>query len=142
MGKKKIIIDTNNLISALGWEGPSKELFRQVIEKEHELFISVKQLTEIRRVIDYPKLGFTNDQKARFLEIISSVATIVETKTNLDIIKEDPDDNFLLECASEVNADYIISGDGHMKKLGQFRNTKIIKVSDFLKETSHSDFHF
>ena len=36
MGKKKIVVDTNNLISALGWEGKSRELIRKVIDKELE----------------------------------------------------------------------------------------------------------
>jgi len=35
MGKKKIVIDTNNLISALGWEGNSRDLLRKVIDKEY-----------------------------------------------------------------------------------------------------------
>ena len=42
MGKKKIVVDTNNLISALGWNGKSRELFFGVIDKKYELFISLK----------------------------------------------------------------------------------------------------
>ena len=33
MGKKKIVVDTNNLISALGWNGNSRELLRNIIDK-------------------------------------------------------------------------------------------------------------
>lgn len=134
MGKKKIVIDTNNLISALGWEGNSKELFRKVIDKEYDMFISIKQLTELKRVMNYPKFSFTEEQKRKFLEILFEVATIVDTKSNLKVIKEDPDDNYLIECAVEVNADYIISGDEHLKKLREFKNIKIVPVSEFLKE--------
>ncbi len=134
MGKKKIVIDTNNLISALGWEGNSKELFRKVIDKEYDMFISIKQLTELKRVMNYPKFSFTEEQKRKFLEILFEVATIVDTKSNLKVIKEDPDDNYLIECAVEINADYIISGDEHLKKLREFKNIKIVPVSEFLKE--------
>jgi predicted nucleic acid-binding protein len=42
MGAKKIVIDTNTLISAIGWNGKPRELFRQVIDKKFELQISIK----------------------------------------------------------------------------------------------------
>ena len=59
MGKKKIVIDTNNLISALGWEGNSRDLLIRVINKEYEFIISIKQIEELKRVLDYPKFGFS-----------------------------------------------------------------------------------
>ena len=133
MGKKKIVIDTNNLISALGWEGNSRALLRKVIGREYDLFISVKQLTELKRVMDYPKFRFTDEQKIKFLTIISEIAIIVDTKISLDVIKEDKDDNVLLECAAEVDADFIISGDEHLKKLKKFGKIRIVSVSEFLK---------
>ena len=133
MGKKKIVIDTNNLISALGWEGKSRELLRKVIDKEFELIISLKQLAELKRVMDYPKFSFSEEQKTRFLTILFEAADIIDTKIKLDVVKEDSDDNMLIECAVEANADYIISGDKHLKKLKEFRNIKIMAVSEFLK---------
>ncbi|MEK6984032.1 MAG: putative toxin-antitoxin system toxin component, PIN family [Nanoarchaeota archaeon] len=133
MGKKKIVIDTNNLISALGWEGKSKDLFHKVIDKEYALFISIKQIAELKEVMNYPKFSFSEEQKRKFLEILFEIATIVDTKTNLNVVKEDPDDNILLECATETNADYIISGDKHLKRLKEFGRIKIISVSEFLK---------
>ena len=133
MGKKKIVIDTNNLISALGWEGKSKELFRQVIDKKYDLNISIKQIEELKEVMNYPKFSFTEEQKAMFLEILFEIANVVKTKISLNVIKEDPDDNVLLECAVEANADYIISGDKHLKRLKEFGKIKIVSVSEFLK---------
>ena len=133
MGKKKIVIDTNNLISALGWEGKSKELIRRIINKEFDLFISVKQIAELKRVMNYQKFSFTEEQKRKFLEILFEIANIVETKIKLDVVKEDPDDNILLECAVEVNADYIISGDEHLRKLKEFKGIRIVSVSEFFE---------
>jgi uncharacterized protein len=136
MGKKKIIIDTNNLISALGWEGNSRELVQKAIDKEFELCISLKQIEELKRVMDYPKFRFSEIQKRNFLEILTEVASIVNTTTILNVI-EDPDDNMLLECALEVKADYIISGDEHLKKLKEFKGIKILNVKDFLEKTKN-----
>ena len=39
----KIVLDTNILISALGWRGKPNEIFRKVINGELELIISKKQ---------------------------------------------------------------------------------------------------
>jgi len=136
MGKKKIVIDTNNLISALGWEGKSRELIRRVIDKEFELVISIKQMNELKRVMNYPKLKFNENQKNKFLEIISEIATVIETEIELDVV-DDPDDNMILECAIESGAEYIISGDDHLKKLKSFKNIKILPVSDFLVEMNN-----
>jgi putative PIN family toxin of toxin-antitoxin system len=136
MGKEKIVIDTNIIISALGWEGKSRELLRKIIDNEYELLISNKQLAEIKRVLYYPKFGFTQEQKNRLLKIIFQVAKVKEIKTELEIIKEDPSDNMLLECAIEAEAKYLISRDKHLKKLKRYKSITIISVSDFLKEHS------
>ena len=132
MGKKKIVIDTNNLISALGWEGNSRDLLRKVIDKEYELIISIEQLEELKNVLDYPKFRFSEDQKRKFLEIIFKIATVIKTKLKLDVCI-DKKDNMLLECAVEGKADYLISGDGHLLRLKKFRNVKIVSVKEFLE---------
>ena len=59
MGKKKVVLDTNVLISALGWNGKSKEIFRRILRNELELIISSSQLKELQKVMNYPKFDFT-----------------------------------------------------------------------------------
>lgn len=108
-------------------------MLRKIINREHDLFISVKQLVELKRVMNYPKFKFIEKQKNKFLEIIYKIAIIVDTKSKLDVIKEDMDDNILLECAVEADVDFIISGDEHLKKLKEFGKIKIVSVSEFLK---------
>jgi putative PIN family toxin of toxin-antitoxin system len=63
VGKKtKVILDTNILVSALGWEkGNSHKILQKVIDRELELFISHEQFEEISRVLDYPKLKFAEE---------------------------------------------------------------------------------
>ena len=131
MGKKKIVLDTNILISTIGWKGNPKEIFKKVLEKQFELIISQKQLEELKRVMNYPKFSFTENQKNKFLSILLETATVVETHNNLDIIKEDPDDNIILETAIENNAEYIITGDNHLLKLKNFKQIKIVTPAEF-----------
>jgi len=57
VGKKttKVTLDTNILISALGWRGNPHRILQKVINKEIELFVSHEQFEELARVLDYPK---------------------------------------------------------------------------------------
>ena len=132
MGKKKVILDTNILISAIGWDGNERLIFKKFLNKEFEVLISQKQFEEIKRVLDYPKLKFTEHQKSRFLTILSETAMVHNISITLNIIKEDPEDNMLLELAFETDADYIVSGDSHLLKVKRFMSTRIVTASEFL----------
>jgi uncharacterized protein len=128
----KVILDTNILVSALGWQGNPHRVLQKAIDKEVELFISYEQLEELARVLDYPKFDFTAEEKTRFKALISATAVLVRPRTKLDIIKEDPSDNRILECALASKADFIISGDAHLIALGKLESTRIVSASQFL----------
>ncbi|MBI4140879.1 putative toxin-antitoxin system toxin component, PIN family [Candidatus Woesearchaeota archaeon] len=133
MGTTRIVIDTNVLVSAFGWAGKPKQVFDQVLDGRFELIISQKQLAEIKRVITYPRLKFTADEQMRFLDILTMTACVVETHNDINIIKDDPSDNTLLEAAVEHKATHVISGDQHLLKLKEFRGIRIIKPDEFLR---------
>jgi len=132
MGKKKIVLDTNILISAFGWKGKQRLIFDKILNREFELIISKKQLRELYRVLSYPKFNFKEEQKLRFMGIIYSIATIVNTFGNIKFIQEDPSDNIILESAVITKADFLISGDEHLLKIKEFNKTKILTASKFL----------
>ena len=133
MDAPRVILDTNVLISAFGWVGNPRRIFGLVLENKLELLVSEKQIDELKRVLDYPKLGFTEDQKRRFLDVLCGVASVVETHNYLDVIKEDPQDNLFLEAAIEHKAMYIVSGDRHLLRLGEFNGVKILTPAKFLE---------
>ena len=135
MGKEKIIIDTNIYISALGWEGKPKKILNKVLAGEYELILSIKQLEEIKRVLNYPKLGFTEEQKNRFLLLLHQIATVVKTKSELDIILRDPKDNIILQPAKNIKIDYIVTGDEDLLILKEFKGAKIISPAKFLEKS-------
>jgi putative PIN family toxin of toxin-antitoxin system len=132
MGKKKVVLDTNILISALGWKGKPRQIFQKCISGHIELVTSKEQLEELQEVMDYPKFKFTKEQKTKFISIILDIAEVIKIKGDLKVIKEDPDDNMILETALVSDADYIISGDPHLLNLGGFNRINILKPSDFL----------
>ena len=68
----------------------------------------------------------------RTVEKIVSISKIIDTKQEFDVITEDSDDNKILECAVEGNADYIVSQDVHLLKLKEFNGIKILTPEEFL----------
>ena len=132
MGKTKVLLDTNILISALGWSGKPKVIFEKCLHGELELVTSPNQIEELKRVMNYQKFNFTEEQKATFISIILEMATIVEITDKIKVIVDDPDDNAILETAIVGNVQYLISGDPHLLKLKEFAKVKIVTASEFL----------
>ncbi|MCJ7450428.1 MAG: hypothetical protein MUP58_01675 [Candidatus Nanohaloarchaeota archaeon QJJ-9] len=46
----------------------------------------------------------------------------------------DPSDDKFLEAAEESGADYLVTGDSHLLKLEEHKNTKIVKPEEFMGE--------
>lgn len=128
----RIVLDTNVLVSALGWRGPSMTIVRQCVEKKHQLLLSTAILEELERVLAYPKLNFSENEISEYLELLSEAAELFEPAFELSVVEQDPSDNRILECALAGGADAIISGDRHLKVLGSFREIPIFPPSEFL----------
>ena len=53
-------------------------------------------------------------------------------RVQLDVVKEDPSDNRVLECAVSAGSDYIVTGDKDLLRLGRYDAIQIVSVSEFL----------
>src|SRR3989344_6780558 len=130
---EKIVLDTNVLVSSLGWSGKPRTLFRQVLDGTLTLIISQQQLQELRRVLTYPKLHFNEKEQQCFLDIISEVAVLVEVPGSLKVILDDPDDDIILESLVAGRALSLISSDRHLLKLKTYCGVQIMTVTAFLE---------
>ncbi len=59
------------------------------------------------------------------------LAVVVKIGSHVSVC-QDENDNRVLECAIDGNADSIITGDYHLLQLGSFQKIDIMTVSDFL----------
>ena len=128
----KVVLDTNIYISSVFWEGKSYILIKKAIAQDIIAFISGGIIKEIRRALarDF------NLEKQEIEDIVDAIALfthIVEPKEKVDVIKEDPDDDRVLECALACKAKYIVSQDKHLRKLGKFRGIEILSPEQFLE---------
>jgi putative PIN family toxin of toxin-antitoxin system len=53
----------------------------------------------------------------------------------VESVLRDPDDNFLIACAIEGNAQHIVSGDKHLLELRHYREIVILSPRDFVEQT-------
>jgi len=67
------------------------------------------------------------------LKRVLRVANIVQPKITLTVVKADPDDDRILECAVAGNADVVVSGDHHLTRLKSFQGIGIMRPVDFLR---------
>jgi len=133
----RVTLDTNVLVSSTFWEGASDKIIQRAENKEIELILSREILKEFAEVLQYreiqEKIKNKNLEMKRTLEKIMEIAIIVEPKQRINAVKEDPDDNKILECAKEGKAEFIITKDNHLLKLKQVESIKIITPEEFLK---------
>ena len=128
----KITCDTNTLISATISKGNEFKLLRLVKQRKIELILSLQILKEFKDVISRPKFGFSQKQINSALKNIIDISTIIMPSIRLNIVKDDPDDNIILECAIAGNVEYLVSGDKHLLDLEHYNRIKNVRTGFIL----------
>jgi hypothetical protein len=134
----KVVLDTNIWLSAIFWQGESNKLIESCEKNKIKVIITEGILSEIIKVLNKESKfkRFIEDKNQKIEDLVRtilSISTLIEIKTKLDIIKEDPDDNIILEAALDGKSDYIISYDKHLLNMLEFRKIPILKPDEFLK---------
>jgi len=68
------------------------------------------------------------------IQTVLRIAKFVKVTKKLDVVREHSADNKFVECALAAGADYIVSGDKHLLKVGCYKKTQIVSVKEFLKK--------
>ena len=134
MNRHRIVLDTNVLISAILFGGKPRRVLDLVISGSVDCTLSTVIFDELKDVLQRPKFGFSADVCFHIIEELHGACDIISPSVSVDAIRSDPDDNRILECAVEVQAQFIVSGDPHLLDLGQFEKIRILSPADYLKE--------
>ena len=129
----RVVLDTNVLISAILFGGKPRDLFRLVIQGRIDAFTSPALTGEFRDVLARPKFKLTAEDCYLLYKEIETVIVMVFPKTTVTVVYSDPDDNAVLECALEAQADTIVTGDPHLLDLAEFGEIKIVTPAVFLQ---------
>lgn len=139
MGKKekqvkRVVLDTNVLISALLFRGGLSKIVGLWQKGKIIPVISKETFSELLTVLEYPKFSLTQEEIDPIIKYeILPYFEIVEVVKDAKGISRDPEDDKFISCAISGSADYIVSGDKDLFDLKQYKSIKIIKASDFLK---------
>jgi len=133
MSEIKAVYDTNILVSAFIGKGAPYKALVAVFEGKVRLILSPDIMLELEDVISRPKFRYDEKQIRKILTVIFQASQIVEPDIFLDIVKEDPSDNRIIEAAISGGAKYIVTGDSHLLNLKEIDKIKIIPVREFLK---------
>ncbi len=128
----KVVFDTNVLISATLWENSVAQKFLFKCIKENAQIFSSQDIIEEYKEILARDFDYKEQEIGEILEKILQIITLVNPKNKIEVIKEDADDNKIIECAVESKSEYIISYDKHLLKLKEYQEIKIIRPEEAL----------
>jgi uncharacterized protein len=134
----RAVLDTNVIVSGiLSPSGsPGQVLQIGLEEQRFQMVTSVPILGEIDNVLRRPQItrrhGWTAREISVFLGRLFAVSLVVEGRLALDVIAEDPSDNMFLAAAQEGEAGFVVSGDAHLQRLGEYRDIVILPPQPFL----------
>lgn len=122
----RVVLDTNIYIAAALYSGLAKDTVDFILENSFITLISSAEiLDELAKKLQF-KFGWSEERISSYLNDIKSMAEIVQIEEKLDIIKRDPEDNKILECALSGKADLIVTMDQDLLKLKSFRGIGIV----------------
>jgi putative PIN family toxin of toxin-antitoxin system len=135
--KIRVVLDTNVLVSGLTThDGPSVQIINAVQAEDLQVVISLAIIEEFNEVIIRPNLLQKYPEVSQFvddlLDFLRANAILVEGKPENPLILDDPDDDFVVACAIDGQADYIVSGDSHLLELGQYLGIAIMNPRQFV----------
>jgi putative PIN family toxin of toxin-antitoxin system len=132
----KVVLDTNIAVSAsINPKGPPADIIRAWRAQIFTWVTSQPLLDELQRTLLSPRVrpyqASTEPELSEFLFQVNQSTDLVSPTQTLEVIKNDPADNRVLEAALAAKADYIVSGDKDLLGLGSFENIPIITPTRF-----------
>jgi uncharacterized protein len=130
--KLRVVLDTNVLISALGFQGAVKKAWSLAEEDKFDLFLSPFILQELEKNL-VKKADFTIEEARLLIDDVAQVANIIEPHSKVSAISSKESDNRILECALDAKADVLVTGDlRDIRPLNTFRGIEILTPREFL----------
>jgi putative PIN family toxin of toxin-antitoxin system len=129
---KRVILDTNVLISGIFWNGPPFEILKLWKSGEISLIASPEIIEEYQRVGKELAKKKPRIDLSQILNLVIASAEIYLPAPLPETVCRDPDDDKFIACALHAGADFIISGDRALLKTSGYQGIRVIRPRDFL----------
>ena len=121
----RVVFDTNILIANALKDGFTREIFKLAITGTLDLLTSEPIISELDEKLR-TKFSWEEPRINQYIDAVREIAQIIKAREKIDVIRNDPDDNKILECAVAGRADLIVSADSDLLKLKTFQGIGII----------------
>ena len=135
----RAVLDTNVLVSGLlVKQGQPARIVDAWRERKFLPAISAPLIAEVRSTLSYPRIRrkypITDQDVAALIALLEQDALLVPGEANEGgAIPEDAEDEMVLACAVDAEADLIVSGDRHLRDLREFQGIPILTAREFLE---------
>lgn len=129
-----VTVDSNIYVSALNFGGKPMQLLQKAAAGEIEVAVSDPILDEVTRVLR-DKFKWSEEHLQGAESTIRSIARRVTPGKTLDVVKDDPDDNRIVECAQASGSEFIVTGDLDLLRMGEYEGIKMVRLSDFMNRS-------
>ena len=128
--KKKVVVDTSILISAVIVDGAYRKLLRKLLASDFELCIPQEVIDEFQEMIKGEKFKKYEPHFIQiFEELRKSSILLPYPSFNKYMLKKAKEDEGIVNCCVESNVDYLITHD--KKTLGTYNGLTVIFAQDF-----------
>ena len=132
----RIVADTNTIVSALLWRGPSHRLIAAMEDCAIDFYTSRVLLDELADVLPRRKLAkvvrATGKTPGQLIAEYEGFVNVVTPASIRRTVPDDPDDDHVLACALAAQADLIVSGDAHLRNLKRYHGILIVAAAEAL----------
>lgn len=130
----RVVLDTNVVVSAVISKGKPRELLNRGIENRYRIVTSEPLLKEIGTVLHRSKFKTSEDEVNDVILALIQSSDITTIVSNFKAVRQDPADDMILNTAHDGGVDVIVTGDRHLLDLKRFKRTRIMSVSEALRE--------
>ena len=128
----RVVLDSNVVMSAIFWSGIPGRILEHWMKGRFQLLLSLEVFDEYQEIEERLSKKYDMSSGSRVLNQIFMGAHLVDAADVQTPPCDDPDDVMFLRLAIAGRADYLVSGDKHLLKVGSFPGGSVIKPSPFL----------
>jgi len=102
------------------------------VDREIEVAISQSIIDETLRVLR-DKFEADAAELANTSEVMQACGTMVHPTIAVSAVKDDPNDNHVVECALAAGAEAIVTGDNDLLRMGSYEGITMLRIGEFLR---------
>jgi len=125
-----VTFDTNVLLSATLWDtSVAQKLLFDLIRQGVKIYSTTEILSEYQEVLKRD-FDFSDEEVSEIMEKVLAFVTLINSQIRIKVVKDDPDDDKIIECALESASTYIITYDKHLLNLKEYNGIRIIRPEE------------